>query len=58
MPDYRFYIIQKDGHITGPPKACELANDTAALQEAKQLVNGHAVEIWQGARIVGHLDPK
>jgi hypothetical protein len=58
MPEYRFYSMDKDGHIAGPPAAHELPNDAAAMTEAKQLVNGSAVEVWQGARIVAHLDPK
>jgi hypothetical protein len=57
MPDYRFYKIAKDGHIAGPPAAQDLPNDSAALEEAKRQVDGHAIEIWQGARIVAHLDP-
>jgi hypothetical protein len=58
MPEYRFYIMTKEGKITAPPANHELPNDKAADEKAKQLVNGHAVEVWQGARIVAHLDPK
>ena len=39
LAGYRFYIIQKDGDVIGPPKEYELADDTGALLEAKQLVN-------------------
>jgi len=55
MPDYRFYTIEQDGHITTPSAELHLPNDAAALSEAKKLVNGHDVEIWQGKRIVAKI---
>jgi hypothetical protein len=56
VPEYRFYKITKDGHIVGPPTDCELPNDASALKEAERFTDGQAVEIWQGARLVAHLD--
>jgi hypothetical protein len=58
MPEYRFYFIKRDGHIDRPPIALDFPKDADALAQAKQYVDGNAVEIWQGARIVAHLDPK
>jgi hypothetical protein len=58
MPEYRFYLMDKRGHIDRPPVTQDLPDDDAARAEAKQLDDDHAVEIWQGARIVAHLDPK
>jgi hypothetical protein len=58
VPEYRFYKMSKDGHIVGSPTDYELPNGASALKEAKQFTDGHAVEIWQGARIVAHLDPE
>jgi hypothetical protein len=29
----------------------------AALKEAKQLLDGHDIEIWQGVRVVAYLVP-
>jgi hypothetical protein len=57
MSDYRFYMIGKDGHVNGPPTTHALPNDSAALEEAKKLVNGHDVEIWQGPRLVAYVVP-
>lgn len=57
MPEYKFYPIKQDGHIEEPPIPRDLPNDTAALKEAKQLVNGHDIEVWQGSRIVAYLTP-
>ncbi|HEY0223690.1 MAG TPA: hypothetical protein VGC38_04170 [Pseudolabrys sp.] len=57
MPEYRFYTIQKDGHINGPPKELTFPDDAAALKEAKQLLEGHAIEVWRGTYAVGRLEP-
>jgi hypothetical protein len=27
------------------------------LKEARQLVNGHDIEVWQGSRILAYLTP-
>ena len=59
MPGYRFYAISpKDGHISVPPTDFDLPNDDAANEKAKQLLDGHDIEIWQGARIVASFNSK
>ena len=57
MQEYRAYIIGLDGHII---KALGLrcANDAAAKERAKQLVDGHDKELWQGDRQVAVFDAK
>lgn len=55
MPGYRFYPIKPDGHIAGAPVERECPNDGEALKEARQLVNGHEVEVWQGKRLIGNI---
>ena len=57
MPDYRLYVLSDDGHITQPPKVINCPDDAAAVARAKQLLDGHAIEIWQAARHLGRLDP-
>jgi hypothetical protein len=54
MPYYRAYIIGRDGHFQ---KAVDLdcADDKAATEYAKQLVDGHDVELWQRDRKVAKL---
>jgi len=49
MADYRAYILASDGRIA---KAVELTcpDDEAAKEAAKQLVDGHDVELWQMGR--------
>lgn len=57
MPAYRFYSVKRDGHIAEPPAVHEFGRDDEALKEAKQRLNGHDIEIWQGARLVAYLVP-
>jgi hypothetical protein len=59
MPEYRFYIIEKDGRIAMRPTAIEFPNDNTALDAAnksKHLLEGLSVEIWQRSRIVARLN--
>jgi len=44
MAEYRAYLIGSDGHFCD---AVDLvcADDTEAIEKAKQLVNGHDVEL-------------
>jgi hypothetical protein len=49
--EYRAYLLDSDDHIMrGVDLVCE--DDEAATTEAKQLADGHDVELWQGARLV------
>ena len=44
--EYRAYIIGPDGHVL---RRIDLfcTDDDAAIRQAKQLVDGHDVELWQ-----------
>jgi hypothetical protein len=49
--EYRAYILGPDGQIQSRVDLiCE--SDEDARKKAKQLVDGHDVELWQGARKV------
>ena len=48
MPQYRFYTAKPDGHLLGLPTDVECPNDQDAVNEAKQFLDGHLIEIWQG----------
>jgi hypothetical protein len=49
MQHYRAYIMGHDGHILRPVDLlCE--NDEATKEQARQLVDGHDVELWQRDR--------
>lgn len=57
MPHYRAYFIGRDGHFE---KAIDLdcANDEAAQESARQLVDGHDVELWQRDRRIAKFEGK
>ena len=49
MPGYRAYLVGPDGHIENRVDLiCE--DDETAKEKAKQLVDGHDVELWDCAR--------
>ena len=52
MAEYRVYIVGDDGHfLRAVDIFCD--DDEAAKDRAKQLVDGHAVELWQLDRKIG-----
>jgi len=57
MPDYRVYIIGHDGHFMKSERL-DCADDAAAIEAAKQLVDGHDIELWQRDRRIARLDAK
>jgi hypothetical protein len=57
MPEYRAYIVGRDGHF---PRSVplECTDDDTAMDQAKQLVDGHDVELWQRDRKIATFDRK
>ena len=57
MAHYRAYIIGSDGHSI---KAVDLncTDDDAARKRAKQMVDGHNVELWEHARRIARFASK
>jgi hypothetical protein len=51
MTGYRVYVIGIDGHFL---RAIELVcpDDESAKEYARQLIDGHDLELWQGDRKV------
>jgi len=58
MAYYRIYKLSPDDHIAGPPDEMECASDQEVITHAEQQLNGSAVEVWEGARIVIRLQPQ
>jgi hypothetical protein len=57
MSHYRAYVIGQDGHfIKSVILDCE--SDDAAIEAAKQLVDGHDIELWQLDRQIAKFDRK
>jgi hypothetical protein len=54
MAHYRAYILNLDGRIMEAVNL-DCADDAAATKAARQLVDGHDVELWQQARVVTRL---
>jgi hypothetical protein len=55
MREYRVYIVGSDGHFSNVfPLDC--ADDGEAMEQAKQLVDGDDVELWQRDRKVATLN--
>lgn len=57
MPDYRIYTLDKDGHIKKPPEQIVCPDDVAAIESAKELLDGQPIEVWDHGRFVIRLDP-
>ena len=57
MRDYRAYILGVDGHrfVRVKDFSNDQVDDAAALSAAKQLVDGHEVELWDCGRLVALL---
>lgn len=55
MPAYRVYLIAADDHIDGPPKIIECDSDSAAMEQAKRLIDGKTIELWDGPRRVARM---
>ena len=49
MQDYRAYLLDDDGHIV---KRVDMAcpDELTANEQARQLLDGHDVELWQGSK--------
>ena len=52
--DYRVYIVGEDGRFIGV-REIEAPDDTAALKNARQYVDGRDVEIWERKRQIGRI---
>jgi hypothetical protein len=55
MPQYQAYIIGSDGEFQKSIRL-ECADDAVACKKAKQLVDGHHVELWQLTRKIATFD--
>ena len=49
---YRIYSLGDDGHFHSPPKEIKCDDDATATEQAKRLLDGHDLEVWEGTRRV------
>jgi hypothetical protein len=52
MPEYRACLVSEDGSVLRSVLLV-CPDDEVAKEYARQLVDGHAIELWQGERRVG-----
>jgi len=56
MPSYRFYSVNKTDHVIFPGVDRDFDDDQPALKHAEALADGHAIDVWLGLRLVGHVE--
>jgi hypothetical protein len=57
MSVYRCYVLDVGEHITAPPTEIIAETDAEALKQAVPLAKERTIEIWQGSRLVGVIEP-
>jgi hypothetical protein len=57
MPYYRAYVIGSDGKFQ-TAHSLDCRNDEAAIEAARQYVDGLDVEVWQATHKVARLEHK
>jgi hypothetical protein len=57
MSDYRVYVVDDDDHIKDRIEL-DCADDSAAIEYAKQYLNGHDIELWQRDRRIARFDSR
>jgi hypothetical protein len=55
--EYRAYVVGDDGYFL-TFRAFRCADDSEAITWAKQMVDGHDVELWSGERFILRIDHK
>jgi hypothetical protein len=55
-PVYRLYKLV-GGRIAGPAEVIVRADDHGAIDKAKQHLEGAAIEVWHGPRLVTRIEP-
>ena len=57
MADYRAYTVGEDGHFLDC-EARHCKDNSQAIEWARQLIAGRAIELWCGERFVARIEPK
>ena len=55
-PAYRVILLAKTGSVIGMVPI-SVQDDDEAVERAKAMVDGHAVELWDGLRFIEHFPP-
>ncbi len=54
---YRVLLLQRDGAVV-EIQVVIAGDDSEAIALAKAMVDGHAVELWDGVRFIDHFPPQ
>jgi hypothetical protein len=58
MQEYRIYKLESENRVAAPPLLV-VANDAQeAFAKARQMVDGHALEVWDKYHFLGRVEPK
>jgi hypothetical protein len=57
MSHFRAYVVSRDGHFM-KSLVLDCADDRAAVESAKQLVDDHDIELWQRDRMIARFRRK
>jgi hypothetical protein len=57
MSTYRLNVIDEAGHVVDVYEP-ECVSDEDAFRRAEELVDQHAIDIWEGDRWIAYLDGK
>lgn len=55
MPEYRFYYLEQDGRVVCSRANPILDDDATAVAHAEKLIDGEAVEVWEGQRLAASV---
>jgi hypothetical protein len=55
---YRAYELSEDGHVISRRDLPYYLNDETAKTHARQLVDGHTIELWDGALLIERFEPR
>jgi hypothetical protein len=58
MTVYRIYTLDPEDHVTGSPRIIVCTDDQEAIGQARQWLDAKPIEVWDGAKRVGRLEPK
>jgi hypothetical protein len=57
MPNYNFFALDHDGRITAAGQD-ECSDDFRALERARSSGCTQRIEVWEGRRRVGRVEPR
>ena len=55
VPLYRFFKLDKDGHIEPVPEALDCADDHEAIKKAMERAVACTIQVWELGRCVGKV---